>query len=94
MTAAIRNRSFAPVLLFIAAALAACAAPAARVDGAYSTPVWTRGFCSSLDWRRQGASDAARFKHPERRFAALDRACGIHMRVPKDEYMAGFAAAR
>jgi hypothetical protein len=72
--------------------LAACAAP--EGEGAYSAPVWTRGFCTSIDWRRQGASDAGRFADAERRFAALDRACGIHMRVPKDEYMAGFVAAR
>lgn len=87
MTPSIRTLNrFAALLL-----LAGCAAPGGR-EGAYATPVWTRGFCHSLDWRRQGASDAKRYQDAERRFAALDRSCGIHMRVPKDEYMAGFAA--
>ncbi len=74
--------------------LSACAAAPGADDGGYGAPVWTRGYCGALDWRRQGAADAARYEDAERRFAALERACGIHMRVPKEEYMAGFAAAR
>lgn len=81
-------------LLLSALALAAAACAAPRATDSYATPVWTREYCAGQNWRQLGQDDAGRFEDRERRFAALNAACGVHFRVPRDEYMTGFAEGR
>ena len=76
-----------PILLILLA-LAGCAS----ASGGYHPPAWTREYCQSQDWERLGMSDAARFEDREKRFAALEQACGIHMKLDREGYMRGFEA--
>ena len=77
--------------LALLAFLAQCAPTG---EPGYAAPAWTREYCMGLEWRGLGRDDASRYPDVERRLAALEETCGIHMRIPKDEYLSGYRSVR
>lgn len=80
--------------LVIAALVAsACSSGQGQSEG-YGAPSWNRSYCDTIDWERLGAEDGERYKDGEKRLQALDEVCGKHLRIPREQYLAAFNAAK
>ena len=81
------------VLVIAALLVSACASGQGQSEG-YGAPSWNRSFCETIIWEQQGAEYGKRYKDGEKRLQALDEVCGKHLIIPREEYLAAFAAAK
>lgn len=80
-------------LVIAALLVSACASGQGQSEG-YGAPSWNRSYCETIIWEQQGAEDGKRYKDGEKRLQALDDVCGKHLIIPREEYLAAFAAAK